>query len=290
MRLFIKSVILFILTVGLVYMVNGCNTAEQTTGMIAYSTGDFEKAEKEFDLETKQNPVNEEAWFYLAMSRAKLNKVEGVQEAMTQYRKIGKNTFQSELTQQWGQIFDMGFKRFQVASQIKSDSAIPIYNAAINSFKICLLLEPDSVIAQKNIDIINNKVNTIAIKPLLDKGIEMEGKNDYAGAVAQYKKALDLVGPTGANHEIVIYDLGVGYLKWGEKLRDSLMAINPDEKSYKEEYQAALPYLEELGQSKDKANRILAYELLVQVYGNLGMNDKALEAIKIRDQLKGENK
>ena len=290
MRLFLKSFILLLLTIGLVYFINGCNTAEETTGLIAYSTGDFEKAEKEFSMETKQNPANEEAWFYLAMCRANLNKLEGTKEAMDQYRKIGKNTFQSELIQKWAQIFDMGVAKFKLASSIKSDSAMPIYENAISLYKICLVLEPDSILAKKNIDIISNKVNTIAIKPLIDKGVEKEAVGDYAGAINDYKKALDFVKNPGANHEVVIYNLGVGYLKWGEKIRDSVQAINPDDKSYKDKYTEAVPYLEELSGSKDKKNELTAWELLVQVYGNLGMNDKALEAIKKRDELKNDNK
>jgi len=290
MRLIIKSAVLILFTIFLVYGINGCNTAEQTTALIAYNTGNYEKAEKEFALETRQNPVNEEAWFYLAMCRAKLNKLDGVKEAMDQYRKIGKNTYQSELIQEWGQTFDRGFKKFEIASKTKGDSALPLYDEAVSSFKICLVLEPDSILAQKNIDIIGNKVHTIVIKPILDKGVELEGQGNYGGAVEQYKKALDLVPGPGVNHEVVIYNLGIGYLKWGEKIRDSVQTANPDDKSFKEKYQAALPYLEELALSTDKANKILAYEFLVPVYGNLGMNDKATEAIKIRDQLKGENK
>lgn len=50
------------------------------------------------------------------------------------------------------------------------------------------------------------------------------------------------------------------------------------------------PYLEELSGSKDKDNQITAYDLLVQVYANLGMTDKAQDAMKKRDELKGQNK
>ena len=65
---------------------------------------------------------------------------------------------------------------------------------------------------------------------------------------------------------------------------------NSEDQAYKDKYTAALPYLEELTSSKDKDNKLNAYELLIQVYANLGMNDKAQDAIKMRDQLKNENK
>jgi tetratricopeptide (TPR) repeat protein len=282
----VKSLfILLIIAIAALYLV-GCSSAEQTTAKIAYAQGDFEKAEAEFLKETQQNPSNEEAWFYLAMSRVQLNKIDAADLALKEYKKIGKNTFQSELIDTWGRKFDEGYNAFKSASStMDTGLSLPQYQKAIDLFKIALVLQPDSTIAKTNIDIINGKINTIALKPILDRGVEMEKAGDYAGAIEQYKMGLNRVLKGGANYEIVIYDLGVAYLKWGEKERDEKQAINPDDVSYKEKYELALPYLEELTKSTDKANKKLAYELLVQVYGNLGMNEKALEAIKIRDEL-----
>ena len=101
----------FILSAVAVYL-SGCSSAEQTTAKIAYNRGDYKKAEVEFDKETKQNPQNEEAWFYLAMSRAQLNNSEGTKTAITQYRSVGKNSFNSELTDMWGIMCDKGHNNF----------------------------------------------------------------------------------------------------------------------------------------------------------------------------------
>lgn len=265
---------------------NGCSSAEQTTGKLAFAQGDFEKAEGEFLKETNQNPQNEEAWFYLGISRLQLNKLDAADQALKEYRRIGKNTFNSELIDIWGRKFDEGYNAFKNASSTSDTSvSMKLYASAINRFKQALILQPDSIDAKKNIDIINGKINTILLKPLLDKGVAYESTGDYASAVEEYKKGLTKVEKGSVNYEIVIYDLGVAYLKWGEKMRDENQAVNPDDQSHKEKYQAALPYLEELALSNDKANKLLAYGLLVQVYGNLNMTDKALEAIKIRDQL-----
>jgi tetratricopeptide (TPR) repeat protein len=288
MRLLLKSAAALLLTFTLAFIINACNSAEQTTAMIAYNQGDYKKAEKEFVLETKNNPLNEQAWFYLALSRAKLSDLKGCEEAMIQYKKIGKNTFQSELANEWGKVFDNGYTKFVNASKIKDTTAIPGYKDAIKSFEIALVLEPDSIIAQKNIEIIHNKINTIAVKPIIDKGVTLEDKGDFEGALAEYERALDYAGSKGANHDVVIYDIAICYLKWGEKVRDSVQTTDPENKIYKEQYKKALPYLEELIQSKDNKTQLQAYDLIIQVYGNLGMNDKAMEAIKIRDQLKGE--
>jgi tetratricopeptide (TPR) repeat protein len=189
----------------------------------------------------------------------------------------------------WGGKFDEGYNAFKNASSTSDTSvSMKLYASAINRFKQALILQPDSIDAKKNIDIINGKINVILLKPLLDKGVAYENAGDYSSAIEQYKLGLTKVEKGSANYEIVIYDLGVAYLKWGEKIRDENQAKNPDDQSHKEKYQAALPYLEELSLSSDKANKLLAYSLLVQVYGNLNMTDKALDAIKVRDQLEAD--
>ena len=123
---------------------------------------------------------------------------------------------------------------------------------------------------------------TFTIKPIIDKGVAYENDKNFDAAIVEYQKAYNMVTKGNANYEVVIYDLGVAYLKQGEMMRTA----NPDDPAYKDKYQKALPYLEELAGSTDKNNQLLAYELLVQVYGNLGMNDKALDAISKRDALK----
>lgn len=266
-----------------------CSSTEQTTAKLAYLQGDYQKAEKEFLKETQQNPQNEEAWFYLALTRAQLQKVDGVQEAITQYRKIGKNTFQSDLENEWGKIYDAGYKNFTDASQQKDTAfSMKLYKVAINDFKMALALLPDSTFVQKNIDVINGKMATITIKPLIDRGVELMNSEDYAGAENEYKKALDLTPKNSVNYEIVAYDLGICYLKWGEAMRTINQAKDPDDMSHKEKYKLALPYLEEISSSKDQETELRAWDLLVQVYGNLNMTEKALDAIKKRDELKAK--
>lgn len=292
MKVTLKTILAVLIIVFAANYITGCNSAEQTTAKIAYSQGDWAKAEQEFLKETQQNPTNEEAWFYLTMSRIRLNKIPEAQQSLNEYRKIGKNTFNSELIEAWGSIFDLGYKAVEEASKYKNDTArvMPLYTQALNYFSIAKMLEPDSTIAQENINAVNNKINALVLKPILDKGIELEKAGDYAGAIEQYKLGLPKVQKGTANYEVVIYDLGVAYLKWGEKIRDSLAAANSEETTFKTQYQLALPYLEDLAKSTDIANKKQAYELLVPVYGNLGMIDKAKEAAVIRDQLNSEKK
>jgi len=263
----------------------GCSSAEQTTAKLAYQNGDYAKAEIEFAKETQQNPANEEAWFYLGLSRAQLNKVDASKEAFDRYRSIGKNSFRSDLVSAWGTKYDDGYQKFTVAEGQKDKdltNAMKNYQAALTDFQIALAMLPDSIVVAKNITVVNDRMNAYTIKPIIDKGVAYETDKNYDAAIGEYKKALAMVSKGNSNYEVVIYDLGVAYLKQGEGMRTA----NPDDPAFKDKYQSALPYLEELATSKDTKNQLLAYELLVQVYGNLGMNDKALDAISKRDALK----
>lgn len=276
--------VLFVLAA--VMYIAGCSSAEQTTAKLAFNNKDYEKAEIEFAKETQQNPLNEEAWFYLAVSRAKLGKLDGVKTAITEYRKIGKNTFRNELLQAWGESFDDAFVDYQAASSITNETQqLAKYQSSVNKFEIAYALLPDSVSAKQNIEAISLRMNTIAIKPLIDKGVEYETAGDFASAIGEYNKALEKVQKGSGGYEVAAYNLAVANLKWGEKMRSA----NSEDPAYKEKYNAALPYLEELANSTNMDNKISAYELLVQVYGSLNMTDKYSEAVKMRDELKSQN-
>jgi tetratricopeptide (TPR) repeat protein len=289
MRL-VKAFAALLILATVSFYIGGCSTAEQTTAKLAYNQGDYKKAETEFEKETKNNPTNEEAWFYLAMSRAQLGNATGVKTAMDEYRKLGKNTFSTELTEAWGTMYDRGYKQYEdgekQAKSGKDDEAIKKFQESLGNFEIAYALQPDSAFVKDNITALNGRMNTILVKPTIDKGVELEKSGDFAGAVAEYNKGLQKVTKGSGAYEVIIYNISLANLKWGEKLRET----NSDDPAYKEKYNAALPYLEELTTSKDKDNKLNAYELLIQVYANLGMNDKAQDAIKVRDQLKSEGK
>lgn len=282
----VKIFISLIIFSALVYL-GGCTSAEQTTAKIAFQQGDFEKAAMEFDKETKQNPANEEAWYYLALSKAQLNDVEGVRSAMQGYKAIGKNTYRSEILDAWAKLYDEGYNQFTNGQKSgEEQTQIKMYNDAIKKFEMALVLVPDSAYVKNNISAINTKINTITIKPLIDKGVELEKTGNYEGALAEYNKALGKVEKGSAGYEVVAYDIAVANLKWGEKMREA----NQDDPAYKDKYSAALPYLEDLTKSTDVDNKITAYDLLVQVYANLGRTDDATNAMKMRDDLKANKK
>jgi tetratricopeptide (TPR) repeat protein len=144
---FIKFFSLIIVLAAAVYLA-GCTSAEQTTAKLAYQQGDFEKAAREFEKETKQNPQNEEAWLYLTMSNVRLNRLDGVKSAMAEYRRIGKNSFRTELTNAWGTEYDNGYKLYKEGEELtkigRDSEAIKKFNDAKVNFEVAYALLPDS--------------------------------------------------------------------------------------------------------------------------------------------------
>lgn len=266
-----------------------CSSAEQTTAKLAYDHGEYKKAEEEYMKEVKQNPSNEEAWFYLAMSRVQLRNTEGTKEAIDKYKSLKRNSFREELLNAWGSLIQKGEKSYEDgANYIKKNdetSAVKKYNEALDQFTMAYIILPDSAFVKDNIAIVNDHINTIAVKPLIDKGVEYEKQGDYAAAVAEYTKAKDKVKPGTSSYEVVIYDLSLANLKWGEKMREA----NPEDPVYKEKYKDAMPYLQDLTKSAETCTQYNSYMLLVQVYANLGMSAEALDAIAQRDKLKTEH-
>ena len=112
-------------------------------------------------------------------------------------------------------------------------------------------------------------------------GVLLLGKNDFAGAEEQFKKALE-IDPEYYNAS---YNLAVTYVKWGaniNKVADEKGDLN--NKEYKEKYQKALPYLEKIVQNKK--DDVQMWELLGKVYSVLGMQDDAANAFKKADELR----
>ncbi len=287
MRMFLKIAAVAVFAVTATIYINGCTSAEQTTAKLAFQQGDYAKAETEFQKETVQNPANEEAWYYLGASRIMLKKYPEADDAFKQYRKIGKNSYSGEILEAWTSRYNNGADLFEKGQKTKDlDVKLKNFQDAIDEFKVCKIILPDSVVVDKIIKSIETKMAAFTVNPMIDKGVAYDSLGQYEEAIGQYNQALAKVDKGSDMYDVIAYDIAVSNLKWGEKLRNA----NSDDPAYKDKYKAAMPYLEDLTNSKDVKTKITAYDLLVQVYANLGMNDKALDAMKIRDQLKANNK
>jgi tetratricopeptide (TPR) repeat protein len=112
-------------------------------------------------------------------------------------------------------------------------------------------------------------------------GVLLLQAKDYEGAVNQFKGALD-IDPAYTN---AIYNLAVTYVRWGTTIREEEEAKGEDiTDAYKEKFELALPNLEAyLASNPEDAS---VWELLGKVYGNLGNNEKSMEAFEKADQLR----
>lgn len=272
-----------------------CSSAEQTTAKLAYQRGDYKKAEEEFMKEVNQNPSNEEAWFYLSMSRIQLKNASGAKDAIEKYKGLKLNSFNTELINAWYTLNESAGVLFEDGNKFlaKKDEAAAIkkFQEANQTFEMAMILLPESTLVKENMSLITNKINALTIQPVLEKGVEYEKQGNFAAAIEEYKKGIPMFEKGTANYEIIIYDVSLAEMKWAEKIKKDNEAL-PEEKhdqSYKDHYNNALPYVMELSSSKDVCTQINAYELLVQIYANTGRTDEAKSAIETRNKLKTDN-
>ena len=113
-------------------------------------------------------------------------------------------------------------------------------------------------------------------------GVVLLNLKEYENAIEQFKEAVS-IDPEYAS---AIYNLAVSYVKWGAAIREiaDKKAETADEPLIKEKFKAALPYLEKYLTLKPKEPTL--WELLGQVYANLGMQDKANDAFKKAEEYK----
>ena len=116
-------------------------------------------------------------------------------------------------------------------------------------------------------------------------GVFLLKDSSYSEAIEQFKLALKI----DSTFSVAVYNIAATYVNWGVADQEKLKAAGKEgDVSYKERYKMALPYLEKIVQ--DKKDDIQMWELLGQVYANLNMQDKALQAYDKADAIrKGKN-
>ncbi|MGD8778255.1 MAG: tetratricopeptide repeat protein [Ignavibacteria bacterium] len=101
----------------------------------------------------------------------------------------------------------------------------------------------------------------------------------YEEAVVQLKKAVEI----DPDYENALYNLAVTYVRWGADILDKATEADEEDETYKEKYNAALPYLEKYVNNFDPENGQI-WDLLFKVYTNLGMKEKAEDALQKANQ------
>ena len=116
-------------------------------------------------------------------------------------------------------------------------------------------------------------------------GVFLLKDSAFSDAITEFKTALIL----DSTFSDALYNIAATYVNWGVVEQAKLKAAGKDDDvSYKERYRMALPYLENVVVMKK--NDVLMWELLGQVYANLNMKEKALQAYDKADAIRqGKN-
>ncbi|CUU00564.1 Tetratricopeptide repeat-containing protein [Candidatus Kryptobacter tengchongensis] len=152
----VRSVLILFTFVGiLIYLsVTGfqCASAEVTGAKVYMQRQDWVNAEKQLLKEVENNPKNDEAWFLLGYVRGEQKNYKGMLEAFNKSLEIS-NRFEKDINnfklKYWVDNFNAGVVYFSRFSNNR-DSVVYI-DKAIESFKICTEIIPDSAAAYKNL-------------------------------------------------------------------------------------------------------------------------------------------
>ncbi len=306
-RVYLLLIYTFLLT-GAIY-ITGCASAESTTGKLAFQQQDYLKAEAELKKGLLVDQNDDEGWYMLGVSQTELGKYEDSQNSFKKSLSISGN-FSDRIRSYWIEKYNAGAKDFQsgIEAENKKDKsgAKSYYEAALNSFTASSAIFPDSLRSfsamgetylalgqnDKALEILNNIVSKSnspkdaerVAKILFESGLGMMQAGNYEPSINTFKKVLSLssLPKNDPYYETSAYNLALALGKLGEAMR-----TKDDQSDYKAKFSEALTYLEPLTTSltkKDLEPQI--YELLVSVYANLGMTDKAQDALKKKDELK----
>ncbi|MEO6694411.1 MAG: tetratricopeptide repeat protein [Ignavibacteria bacterium] len=298
---------LVIVSSSIYYM--GCASAESTTGKLAFQQQDFQKAEIELKKGLAVDQNDDEGWYMLGYSQIELGKFEDAQRSFKKSLTVSNN-FNDAIRRYWVEKFNTGAKEFQagIDAENKKDkeNSKLYYQNALKSFQASTAIFPDSLKSfsamgetylalgqnDKALEILNNIASKSNSKEaaervariLFESGLGMMQTNNYTSATETFKKVLSLnsLPKDNAYYETSAYNVALGLAKLGENMR-----AKDDQSDYKGKFSEALVYLEPLSMSLTKKDlEPLVWDLLVSVYANLGMTDKAQDALKKKESLK----
>lgn len=287
----------------------GCASAESTTGKLAFAQKDFVKAEVELKKGLAIDKTDDEGWYMLGYSQIELGKFDDARNSFQQSLAISKN-YADRINLFWIEKYNAGANQFQngINAEGRNDKsgATTSFQNALRLFEAATAIIPDSLkgmsaMAESYLALGQNEraldlLSVIADKSkspkdaeriakiIFESGLSMMQTNNYPEAASTFKKVMTIpsLPKDDPYYETSAYNTGLALAKLGEDMR-----TKDETSNYKEKYSEALIYLEPLTvnlKKKDLEPQI--YELLVSVYANLGMTDKAQDALKKKDELK----
>lgn len=289
----------------------GCASAESTTGKLAFAQQDFQKAEIELKKGLAVDQNDDEGWYMLGYSQIELGKYDEAQKSFKRSLTISNN-FAEKLKIFWVEKFNAGARDFKsgidAEEKKNKSSATGYYENALKSFQAAAAIIPDSIKSHsaigesylalgqsaKALEVFNEivtKSNTQeyaerVAKILFESGLQMMQQRNYTTASETFKRVLMIpsLPKNNAYYETSAYNNALALAKMGEDMRNK-----DDQSSYRDKFSEALTYLEPLGNNLSKKDlEVQVYDLLISVYANLGMTDKAQDALKKKQDLQGK--
>ncbi|CUS78632.1 Tetratricopeptide repeat-containing protein [Candidatus Kryptonium thompsonii] len=151
-----KSVLFLFGLIGILIYISTtgfqCASPEVTGAKVYMQRQDWVNAEKQLLKEVENNPKNDEAWFLLGYVRGEQKNYKGMIEAFNKSLEVS-NRFEKDINnyklKYWVDNFNAGVAYFTRFSNNR-DSVVYI-DKAIESFKTCTEIIPDSAAAYKNL-------------------------------------------------------------------------------------------------------------------------------------------
>lgn len=305
MKLFRIFTVLLTLTLatGFVYF-SGCTSAESTTGKLAFSQKDYQKAEVELKKGLLIDKNDAEGWFMLGYSQVENGHYADSKESFSNARRLSAE-YNDKIVQYWIDKYNAGAQAF---SNAVKNNDMGGYKNALNYFEAAYNIQPDSTkgvealgrvyfamgnkdkaltIFEEVIAKTNSKESAIRVASILfDEGNALLTlkKNDDAAATFQKILNISALPKDDQYYEVSAYNYGLAKVKAAEELK----AVNPEDPNLKTYYSDALLVVEPLSQTtiKNEEIRPRVWDLLVVLYGNTGQTDKATDAYKKAEELK----
>jgi len=195
-----------------------CGSADVTSAKLYESRQDYEKAEASYLKEVTKNPNNHEAWYLLGRIRAQRSNYKGMKEAFDKSLAL-KPEFAKEIGEAtrfgWSKVLNDAVGHYNKSITASKDSAAALREQAIESYKLALLLNPDSVVTYQNLaycyhadgryddeiltlrDVVKQRptseVYTLLINAFLQKGQAAEERGNKAEASENFDKAIAVI-------------------------------------------------------------------------------------------------
>lgn len=323
---------------GFLYL-TGCTSAESTTGKLAFSQKDYQKAAIELKKGLMIDQNDTEGLYMLGYSQIEIGDFDSAKVTFIKLKKL-TDQYNDKIKQYWIDKYNGGASEFgngidaekrksanfHMADSMKnmgntdkevdyrkkavndSLAAIKSYNSALRFFNASVSIIPDSLKGYQAIgetylalgekqkamsiyeEILKNSSSPEAaakVAGILFKSAQgmMDFKN-YENAASTFEKIMKIQNLPKDNqyYDAAVINFAISKAKIGEKIRDQ----NPDDKkSYQGYYKEAISALEPLTTDLHRKDlELTVWDLLVQLYPNIGENKKAEDALAKANELR----